>query len=97
MSGVRKTIFVAVSMESLDGVEPTREAAHAALALHVQGQPVTHQASGGQWLVKTAILYPGEEMIGRRAVCAEEGHRIPEKPRDSTFGCQRCDLVFRGL
>jgi hypothetical protein len=89
-----RRLLVQVTMLQLTGEKEAGVSdTKAALSLWVQGQKFTDR-HGSQWEVKTIMHLPGEEALGRRAVCAEEGHRIPEKPRGSLFGCQRCDMVF---
>lgn len=69
--------------------------ARRALSLAVQG--MQYQDPDDRWWEFGTVLHADRQaMIGRREVCAEEGHVIPEKPKGTSFGCARCDYTFVG-
>lgn len=69
--------------------------ARRALSLAVQG--LQYQDPDGDWWDFGTVMHADREaMIGRREVCGEEGHVLPEKVCGSVIGCKRCDYVFVG-
>lgn len=69
--------------------------ARRALSLFVQGASY-QDPDGDMWEFGTVLHADRQAMIGRREVCGEEGHVLPEKVRGGTIGCGRCDYVFIG-
>jgi hypothetical protein len=92
---VKQTLLMQVTMQRETGLPLAndKERAQAALSLWAQGQTFLDKDEVC-WTVGTVMHLPDNEAQGRRAVCAEEGHVIPEKPRGTVFGCKRCDVVF---
>lgn len=76
-----------------DTVEKGR--ARRALSLFVQGQTYT-DPDGDVWEFGTVMHAHKQAMIGRREVCADEGHVLPDKVYGGTMGCKRCDYLFVG-
>lgn len=87
------SLLVQVTLTQESGLVVAKDRAQAALSLWAQGQTFLDKDEVC-WTVGTVMHLPDNEAQGRRAVCAEEGHVIPEKPRGTVFGCQRCDVVF---
>lgn len=65
------------------------------VSLNVQGMKIEDE-DGHSWEIGTVMHVDSMEMLGKRAVCAEEGHVLPEVIKTRSFGCKRCDYVFTG-
>lgn len=89
----RFVLLAQVAMMQKSGLPVAKDRAQAALSLWAQGQ-VFQDKDEVWWEVGPIMHLSDNEAQGRRAVCAEEGHVIPEKPRGTVFGCKRCDVVF---
>lgn len=93
----KKPLLAEIWIVRTSGLVMTNEdfRARRALSMHVQG--AKYQDPDGDWWEFGGVCHTETmEMLGRRQVCAEEGHLIPEKPKGSSFGCRRCDFVFTG-
>lgn len=70
-------------------------AARTVLSTSLQGKKIQDDKLNW-WEIGTVLHTDSLEMLGKRAVCAEEGHVIPAAPKESSFGCKRCDYIFTG-
>lgn len=95
----RRQLLAEIYVERKTGVVQTGPhelgRARRALSLFVQGMTFT-DPDGDVWEFGTVMHADRQEMIGRREVCAEEGHVLPEKVYGGTMGCKRCDYIFVG-
>lgn len=93
---MRYRLLAEITIEHVEGgPTPSLHAAQAALSLMTQYAGYTDK-DNRRWKIQTLMHTPSQAMLGKREVCASEGHVIPPKPTTSSFGCARCDFVFTG-
>lgn len=93
----RNLLLAEIFVVRTSGPVSAREADKAKRALSLAVQGTKYQDPDGDWWEFGGVCHvESMEMLGRRSVCADEGHVIPERPKGHTFGCSRCDFVFTG-
>ena len=91
------TVLAELHVVRKTGLVTTGDADKARRAVSLALQRLEFEDPDGDWWTFGTVMHmPAMEALGRRAVCEEEGHKLPLVVTAKTFGCQRCDYVFFG-